>query len=157
MSSDDLCWEPQFCLSCDKQTEGPAYCSESCRLVDFEKSSSSTSTPLSSPGCADVSFFSSQSKPSSRFYLAPAYDFGSAQPYGSAQRSQRSYTQGAKATTTSDGRVLSPSSSHSSLSSLRSTSSAGSDGQQLSEKSKKQLRDYASSFDHVRLQRRRSY
>lgn len=153
--SSDLSWEHQFCLSCDRQTDGAAYCSESCRLSDFEKSST-TSTPASSPGLTGSNFPWSSSKP--KFYLSPAYDFSNAQPYGSTPQTLSFITHHSESTTSSSfSRNLTPSSSHSSLCSLRSTSSTGSDGQQLSDKSRKQLRDYASSFEQVRLQRRRSY
>lgn len=155
--SSDLSWEHQFCLSCDRQTDGPAYCSESCRLSDFEKSST-TGSPASSPSLASQNFGWSTSKGHSKLYLAPAYDFSNAQPYGSTPRPQQSHSHSHQFTKPSNyGRTLTPSSSHSSLCSIQSTSSTGSEGRQLSEKSRKQLQDYASSFEHARLQRRRSY
>ncbi|KAK4162284.1 hypothetical protein QBC43DRAFT_215752 [Cladorrhinum sp. PSN259] len=128
-------WDHQFCLGCDKQTEGSAYCSESCRLADYEKTSpSSPSSGASSPA------FNQQ-----KFYLSPAYEFS---PFSSAAST----------------RSLSPSSSHASLSSLRSNSSSASTStttsaqqQQLAEKSAQELRAYARSFESVRMQRRRSY
>lgn len=137
-------WDHQFCLGCDKQTDS-AYCSEACRLGDYEKTSSSSlsSTPssgASSPALSGPSYEWTFSKPattSNKFYLPPVYDFGSK--------------------TTGSNSTLSPSASHSSLSSLRSTSSAGLESTQLSEKSVKELRAYANSFESVRNQRRRSY
>ncbi|KAI1494498.1 hypothetical protein F4809DRAFT_321504 [Biscogniauxia mediterranea] len=155
--SADLSWEPEYCLACDRQTDGATYCSEACRLSDFENSSSTASTPASSPGPGGPSTFNwTAPRPQTKFYLPPAYDFTNAQPYGSTPLPQ-SYLSHRPESTTS-ARVLTPSSSHSSLCSLRSTSSSGSDSQQLSDKAKKQLRDYASSFENARLQqRRRSY
>ncbi|KAI0011745.1 hypothetical protein F4779DRAFT_178468 [Xylariaceae sp. FL0662B] len=154
--SSDLSWEPEFCLACDRQTDGATYCSESCRLSDFEKTSSSASTPASTPGLASPSFNWTAPRSQSKFYLPPAYDFSNAQPYGSTPLPQ-SYLSQRSDTSSPSTRVLTPSSSHSSLCSLRSNSS-GSDGTQLSDKAKKQLRDYASSFEHARTQqRRRSY
>ncbi|KAJ9133615.1 hypothetical protein NKR19_g8988 [Coniochaeta hoffmannii] len=146
-----LDWTHQFCLSCDKQTDGTAYCSESCRLADYEKTSA-PSPSLSSPGLADSSSsypwtFSKPTTTSRPLYLAPAYDFSNAQPYSSLQRSQS--TGGTLAP-----KALSPSTSHSSLCSMKSTSSTDS---QLSEKATRELRAYARSFESVRLQRRRSY
>ncbi|KAK3366449.1 hypothetical protein B0H63DRAFT_405486 [Podospora didyma] len=40
-------WAHQFCLACDKQTDGTTYCSESCRLADYEKTLSAPSSALS--------------------------------------------------------------------------------------------------------------
>ncbi|KAK3943487.1 hypothetical protein QBC46DRAFT_33957 [Diplogelasinospora grovesii] len=145
--SDD--WAPQFCLGCDKQTDGATYCSESCRLADFEKA---PSTPGSSGPSSPTAFiapasyewsFSNPKTTSTKFYLSPAYDFSS--------------TRASRNSSTSQG--LSPSNSHLSLCSLRTTSSAGlgSSTQQLSEKATRELRAYARSFESVRLQRRRSY
>ncbi|KAH7040772.1 uncharacterized protein B0I36DRAFT_358032 [Microdochium trichocladiopsis] len=133
--SADLAWEHQFCLACDRQTEGTTYCSESCRLSDFEKCSPS-------PYSASTPIWSSKSQ--SKVYLAPSFDYTNGQ--AAARQSQTSSTH-----------VLSPSSSHSSLCSLQSMSSTSSDLNNLSDKARKQLRDYASSFEHSRVQRRRSY
>ncbi|KAK3989846.1 hypothetical protein QBC44DRAFT_78792 [Cladorrhinum sp. PSN332] len=123
-------WDHQFCLGCDKQTEESTYCSESCRIADYEKTSPSSG--VSSPA------FNQQ-----KFYLTPFYEFS---PFSSS------------ATT----RTLSPCPSHTSLSSLRSNSSSTStttsaQQQQMAERSAKELRAYARSFESVRLQRRRSY
>ncbi|KAH9908021.1 hypothetical protein F4778DRAFT_458046 [Xylariomycetidae sp. FL2044] len=157
----DLSWDTPFCLACDRQTDGATYCSESCRLQDFEKSSSSSSpssTPAPSPGLVGPSGFHwTTSKPSSKLFLPPAYDFSNAQPYGSTPLPQ-SYLSQRSDSLSSSTRNLTPSSSHTSLCSLQSTSSSGGDSSQLSDNSKKQLREYASSFEHARVQhRRRSY
>jgi hypothetical protein len=148
-----LDWTHQFCLACDKQTDGTTYCSESCRLADYEKTST-PSSGQSSPGLPDPasgSFpwtFSKPTTTSRPLYLSPAYDFSNAQPYGLSQLAQ------------STGGTLAPkalcaSNSHSSLCSMNSTSSTKS--MQLSEKAARELREYARSFESVRLQRRRSY
>lgn len=148
-----LDWTHQFCLACDKQTDGTTYCSESCRLADYEKTST-PSSEQSSQGFADpasASFTWTFSKPTTTsrpLYLAPAYDFRNAQPYGSSQRSHSTAS-------TLAPKALSPSNSHSSLCSMKSTSST--DSAQLSEKAARELRAYARSFESVRLQRRRSY
>ncbi|QPH09702.1 hypothetical protein C2857_000630 [Epichloe festucae Fl1] len=165
-------WAHQFCLACDKQvqSDGAAYCSESCRLADQEKSST-PSSQASSPGFAPSGFpwsgprspsTTSSSKP--KFYLSPAYDFGNAQPYGTGPiRSQplsSSFTASISEWSTSADstftRSLSPSSSHSSLCSMQSTSTTG-EPKHLSDIAKQELKAYAISFEHVRLQRRRSY
>lgn len=147
--SSDLSWEHQFCLACDRQTDGTTYCSESCRLSDYEKCSTSPYGASSPP--RPTSWMAP--KPQAKFYLSPAYDFTNAQPYGSAPVPQTPVSQRSDS---SSARILTPSSSHSSLCSLQSTSSATSDSNNLSDKARKQLRDYASSFEHARLQRRRS-
>jgi hypothetical protein len=146
-----LDWTHQFCLSCDKQTDGTTYCSESCRLAEYEKTST-PSSGQSSPGLAEPASsypwtFSRPTTTSRPLYLAPAYDFSNAQPYGSSQRSQSTGS-------TLAPKALSPSTSQSSLCSMRSTASTDS---QLSEKAARELRAYARSFESVRLQRRRSY
>ncbi|KAH6656343.1 hypothetical protein BKA67DRAFT_531621 [Truncatella angustata] len=145
-------WEHQYCLACDRQTDGATYCSESCRLSDFDKSSTTYSTPASSPGLEGPGFTWTSSRRQSKFYLSPAYDFSNAQPYGSTTQSQ---TYLSRQSISSTGQ-LTPSSSYSSLNSMQSTSSTGAEGKQLSDKARKQLRDYASSFENARVQRRRS-
>lgn len=151
-------WTHQFCLGCDKQTDGATYCSESCRLADYEKTSPSTpSSAASSPALSSPPLDWTLSRPtttsapllpteaSTKFYVSPAFDFGLMQPSTFARRdSTRS-------------QALSPSASHTSLCSMRSSSSAGLDAAQLSEKAARELRAYAHSFESVRLQRRRSY
>jgi len=163
-------WALQYCVACDKQVqvENDLYCSESCRLADFETASSASSSQTSSPGLASASV-SSWSTPNksahSKFYLSPAYDFSNAQPYGTsaAQTSYFSNYTPSSSTTKNElpsaslpTSTLSPSSSHSSLCSMQSTTSTG-DSIPLSDKARKELRAYAVSFEHVRLQRRRSY
>lgn len=76
-------WEHQFCLGCDKQTDGAIYCSESCRLADYEKTSpSSPSSTASSPSLSNPPLdwnLSRPTKTTDKFYLSPAYNFGLAQ------------------------------------------------------------------------------
>lgn len=160
-------WTHQFCLACDKQVhDGGAYCSESCRLADFEKSPSSPSSQASSPGFAPSSgpwstvAPSMSSRPTVRpkFYLSPAYDFSNAQPYGTTPTSKPllGYYSSLRSERPSQSlplRQLTPSSSHSSLCSMQSTAS---DVSRLSDGAKKELQAYAVSFEQVRLQRRRS-
>ncbi|KAL2160062.1 hypothetical protein VTH06DRAFT_1717 [Thermothelomyces fergusii] len=147
-------WEHQFCLGCDKQTDGATYCSESCRLADYERTSpsspsslvsSAAGSPASSSFPSDWTFSSSSPtgyNNGTKFYLSPAYDFALAQ-----SSTRRGSTQ---------MQPLSPSASHTSLCSMRSGSSAGLDAVQLSENAARELRAYARSFESVRLQRRRS-
>lgn len=149
-------WTHQFCLACDKQTDGTTYCSESCRLADYEKTSSTTSSGASSPslnGPAHPWTFSKPTTSSNKFYLSPAYDFS----VHSTSLAQQSATPRSSSTLAPLGHVLSTSSSHSSLSSMKSNASTGSETAQLSEKARRELLAYAISFESVRLQRRRSY
>jgi hypothetical protein len=148
-------WEPEYCLFCDRQTDGALYCSESCRLRDFESSSTSLNSTASSPGLASPSSFNwNVPRNQTKFYLPPAYDFSKPQPYGSTPLPQ-SYLSRRSGSSSSSAPVLTPSSSHSSLCSLGSTSSSGSENPQISDKTKRHLRDYASSFEHARAQQRR--
>ena len=162
-------WTHQFCLACDKQvqTDGAAYCSESCRLADFERTPSTPSTQSGSldftpSSCPWTSTMTSTSHSRSKFYLSPAYDFSNAQPYGTTTAQQlfasdySLFGSAQSSSSTPSSHNLTPSSSHSSLCSIRSTSSSGEAGQ-LSAKSRKELQAYAVSFEQVRLQRRRSY
>ncbi|KAI1740659.1 hypothetical protein F4680DRAFT_447983 [Xylaria scruposa] len=151
--SSDPSWEPEFCLYCDRQTDGALYCSESCRLRDFESSSTSLNTAASSPGLASPSFQWSVPRNQTKFYLPPAYDFTNPRPYGSTPMPQSHPSQLSGSSSSSGG--LTPSSSHSSLCSLGSTASSGSESPQISDKTKKHLRAYASSFEHARTQQRR--
>ncbi|KAG6037951.1 hypothetical protein E4U41_004634 [Claviceps citrina] len=165
-----MAWAHQFCLACDKQvlSDGAAYCSESCRLRDQEKSSTSSSqassptlTPSGYPwSSAPPSSTTSASSPPSRhgFYLSPAYDFSNAQPYGSisvGSQTPRSNHAASMSESSTVTRNLSPSSSHSSLCSLQSTATTA-EPSHLSDNAKQELKAYAISFEHVRLQRRRS-
>ncbi|VBB77908.1 Putative protein of unknown function [Podospora comata] len=133
-------WDHQFCLGCDKQTDGTTYCSEACRLGDYEKTASSSSSPSSGASSPTLNewTFNKPTSSSSKFYLSPAFDFSTPQ-------------------TSRSNSVLSPSASQTSLCSMRSTSSAGLDAAQLSDKAARELRAYARSFESVRTQRRRSY
>ncbi|KAI1428022.1 hypothetical protein F5Y12DRAFT_711654 [Xylaria sp. FL1777] len=153
--STDPSWEPEFCLYCDRQTDGTLYCSEACRLRDFESSSTSLNPTAGSPSLASPSSFQwNVPRNQTKFYLPPAYDFTNPQPYGSTPLPQ-SHVSPRSGSSSSSGAGLTPSSSHSSLCSLGSTSSTGSENPQISDKTKKHLRDYASSFEHGRNQNRR--
>jgi len=154
-------WSPDFCLACDKQTDGNVYCSEACRLAEYEKASnagSTASSPMSSRG--HVSW--PTTRPTNNgFYMEPAYNFSKAQPYGTTPSPrtttfyQLSRPQSSPVNFSSRS-VLTPSSSQSSLFSMQSTSSTASEPAQLSDESKRALRAYASSFDQSRYSRRQS-
>lgn len=163
-------WAHQFCLACDKQvqSDGAAYCSESCRLADQERTST-PSSQASSPGFTPTGYPWSTAPSTSparaptrpKFYLSPAYDFSNAQPYGAGPVPTVSLSSSYTASTSEHSsstfaRNLTPSSSHSSLCSMQSTSTTG-ESNHLSDNARQELKAYAISFENVRLQRRRSY
>ncbi|PQE23596.1 life-span regulatory factor protein [Rutstroemia sp. NJR-2017a BVV2] len=155
----DMDWSPDFCLACDRQTDGRAYCSESCRLAEYEKSSSNENSTPSSPSSPRGSM--SWPSRANGFYMEPAYNFSNAQPYGTTPSRSSHFYQPSRPQlspiTTASKPVLTPSSSQSSLFSMQSTtSSTSSEPAQLSPESKKALKAYASSFDHSRYSRRQS-
>lgn len=96
----DLQWDHHFCLTCDKQTDGATYCSESCRLADYEEASS-FSLPSSGPnsptwapsGISTYPWINGATSSYNRklFSLSPAYDFSNAQPYGSTPHYSQNY------------------------------------------------------------------
>ncbi|KAJ2893860.1 uncharacterized protein MKZ38_008147 [Zalerion maritima] len=149
-------WDHQYCLACDRQTDGAVYCSESCKLADYEK----TSAPSSGGSSPTLGFqpasWTTAPRQQSKFYLSPAYDFSKPTPYGTTPQSH-SFLSTQSPASLPTNRRLTPSNSHSSLCSMQSSSSTGSEAPQLSDKATRELRAYASSFEQVRTQRRRSY
>jgi hypothetical protein len=153
-------WSPDFCLACDRQTDGNVYCSEACRLAEYEVASSNSGSPASSPISARGPVSWPAARPSNNgFYMEPAYNFSKAQPYGTTPSPQSQPYQPSRPRTSpvTHKTVLTPSSSQSSLFSMQSsTSSTASEPAQLSAESRKALRAYASSFDQSRYSRRQS-
>jgi hypothetical protein len=157
----DMDWSPAFCLACDRQTDGNVYCSEACRLTEYEVASNPGST-ASSPTSPRGPVSWSTKRPSNGFFMEPAYNFSKAQPYGTTPSPRTSYfyqasrPQSSPVTFTTKP-VLTPSSSQSSLFSMQSThSSTSTEPAPLSDESRKALRAYASSFDQSRYSRRQS-
>lgn len=148
----DMDWSPDFCLACDKQTDGAVYCGEACRLAEYEKANSGSEA--SSPASARSPISWPQVRPSNNFYLPPAYNFGGYKPQ--AYSPTASTRPKSSPPVVSSKPALTPSSSQSSLFSMRSTSSASYEPVQLSEEARRELRAYASSFDQSRYQRRQS-
>jgi hypothetical protein len=150
-------WDNQYCLCCDRQTDGAVYCSESCRLADYEKTSTSSSGAISATlGGEAAPWTTAPRQQQSKFYLSPAYDFSNPTPYGTTPQ-PRSFPSYPTPLALPTNRRLTPSNSHSSLCSIQSSSSTASEAPQLSDKATRELRAYASSFEQVRTQRRRSY
>jgi len=117
-----------FCLSCDRQTNGTNFCSSACRLTQLDQYTLASSTPSSSPYDTSITnFFSSQQRPSlnintTGLFLPPAYDF-------SIHR-----TLSSNSLSTISSRPVSP---------------------KLSEQAQNDLKDYVGSFDQTRTLKRR--
>jgi len=152
----DTDWSPDFCLSCDRQTDGGVYCSEACRLAEYEKASSTTSSAASSP--RESGPLSWPIRPSKNaFFLEPAYNFSNPKPYGATPRSPSFYLNQRLRSSPVTFPSLTPCTSSTSLYSIRSnTVSQPTEATQLSHESRKALRAYASSFDQSRYSRRQS-
>ncbi|KAG9234301.1 hypothetical protein BJ875DRAFT_17042 [Amylocarpus encephaloides] len=152
-------WSPDFCLACDKQTDGRVYCSEACRLAEFEVASSNAGSTASSPTSLNGPSSWPARSPNKLFHLEPAYNFNNAQPYGTTPSPRTSAfhpssrPQSSPVPYSKPG--LTPSSSQSSLFSMQSSTST-TEPAQLSDESRKALRAYASSFDQSRYNRRQS-
>ncbi|KAN0079283.1 hypothetical protein V8E54_004497 [Elaphomyces granulatus] len=141
-------WSLDYCLVCDRQIVGGAYCSQACRLAEMDQLSDSGSpatgdahavmgadiTRLQSPLGNDST---ATSPMLSQRVMLPVY----ISTHVSSNVSQ--YPPRA---------LLTPSSSQTSLSSLQSSSSQSSP---LSDRVRDELRDYASCFDQVRDWKRR--
>lgn len=147
-------WSPSFCLACDRQTDGLVYCSEACRLAEYDASSSAGSTASSPASPRGSMSWSAGRQSNNGFYMEPAYNFSKAKPYGSTPvRAPRPRSSPVAYSTKP---VLTPSSSQSSLFSMQSTQSISSEASQVSDESRRALRAYASSFDQSRYSRRQS-
>ena len=163
----DSKWSPDYCLACDRQTSGGAYCSQACRLADLE--TASCGSEPSSPTTPALSPFWACTNPStgSGFYLQPAFDFAAYRPStitpSQAAQREASAAQMPRFTTSfqtvtpsipfsSSNRVLTPSSSRTSLSSISSNASAAG---YLSVQARTELRSYSNSFDVIRNWKRR--
>lgn len=168
----DLTWSLDYCLACDRQTSGGAYCSQSCRLADLETSSTWSGTVSPTTNIAATSSSSSSSSTDTQrgsgFYLSPAINFAN---YKNISSPSPAMSTTATAATTQPNTTpsnyfstnftnppstkgLTPSSS---ISSLSSNSSSDSSQHQLSEHIHSELRAYTNSFDTTRNWRRRTW
>lgn len=129
-------WSLDFCLVCDRQTLGGAYCSQACRLAELDQFFPDSGLPSPTNYNNTQIMFGANT---SRSPLMSTVDF----PVGHKHllNSPQSLTHG-----------LPLSSSQTSLSSLRSNTSQLSI---LSDHVRNELRDYASCFDQVRDWKRR--
>ncbi|KAJ9651562.1 hypothetical protein H2198_009148 [Neophaeococcomyces mojaviensis] len=81
-----------FCLSCDAQTNGSAFCSQACRLAELDNYTSST--PSSPLHCNTNSIYRQTTGSNSGLFLPPAIDFSvfripSTSPVESTKSSRR--------------------------------------------------------------------
>lgn len=151
-------WSLAYCLACDKQTSGGAYCCQNCRLADLE-TSACVSEPTS-PTAPKTFWPSATSSGGGGLRLSPALAFAAHRPpelrsSSISARSQAKHTTSyfSIPATVFDGpnQILSPSSSRSSLSSISGKSSQS---WQMSAQARTELRDYSNSFDLIRNWRR---
>ncbi|PGH13807.1 hypothetical protein AJ80_06195 [Polytolypa hystricis UAMH7299] len=141
-------WSLDFCLVCDRQTLGGAYCSQTCRLAELD--ACSTGSEPSSPTTGPQNAWSSTRNENGLGLLGPAIDFTA---YKSPTSTHYHYPQTSFSTyVQSSRRGLTPSSSQTSLSSLQSISTTTS---ALSDEVQSELDDYAGCFDRVRDWKRR--
>lgn len=157
----ELDWSLDYCLACDKQTLGEAYCCQSCRLADLDTSpcSSEPESPrnLGFPSGPQ----SAMPRRSPCLRLEPAYDFAAHRTTTVPlhEKNQRTSAQATPCFSTStvslplhsSSRTLTPSSSRSSLGSVANNSSLECP---LSVQARTELRSYANSFDLIRNWRR---
>jgi hypothetical protein len=144
-----------FCLSCDRQTNGTPFCSQACRLAELDHSS--TSLPVSPSDSYAERAAQRPSQPARRgFYLPPAFDFSlhrtSTLPLSKRPVSLSSTKSATNPSTLHSNSSLSPTSSQTSLSSVKTTQSHHS---KISRQAESDLKEYARSFDQVRTLRRR--
>ena len=139
-------WSLDYCLVCDRQIVGGAYCSQACRLAELDQLSDSGS-PTSGDAHALLGADTTRLQPplgNDSTVASPAPMFSQRitlpthVPLAVPQCPPRA--------------LLTPSSSQTSLSSLQSSSSQSSP---LSDRVRDELRDYASCFDQVRDWKRR--
>lgn len=156
----ELDWSLDFCLACDRLTEGEAYCCQNCRLADLTISCSPAAVSPKMSLSTDSS--SAISRRHHGLQLEPAFDFCShrtAPPASSEEKSQKlsslrsPSSSNSKATVASlfSDRIFTPSSSRSSLDLCSSKASLDT---QLSHQARTALRGYANSFDVIRNWRR---
>ncbi|KAK7542260.1 uncharacterized protein J3D65DRAFT_207755 [Phyllosticta citribraziliensis] len=157
-------WSHDFCLTCDRQIETGAYCSQACRLADLDKAAdftTNTSAPssyASSTGGTPTGFYLSSPL---NFKTSSARDSTPTSPSSASPRQQSYFSHASSHSTSSsssssssstlgENRLLTPSSSQSSLNSMAYPATQG-----LSAQAANELRSYAHAFDQVRDMRRR--
>lgn len=165
----DIDWSLDYCLACDKQTDGGVYCSETCRLAEYEQatSGSEASSPAAhGPGSWPTTKLTNprwtalfeDDAPYSRKISSPRpqHQYGGTPP---SKLSEAFLLRPSSSPVLQPKSSLTPSASHSSLFSMLSASSSTTsmnEQPQLSEEARKELRAYANFFDQSRYRRRQS-
>ncbi|KAL8780402.1 MAG: hypothetical protein Q9213_006487 [Squamulea squamosa] len=161
----DSSWSNDVCINCEQPIDNGTYCSQQCKLANYQPSSC-TSSKVTSPSTSDSS--SRSSNPNTRdagLQLPPAFDFSSYRAVYASSNIVRGpiYSPSSYMPSPFPGnanssrcvpsqRVLTPSTSRSSLSSVSSNSSQCSG---LSDQARNELRSYSNSFDTFRNWKRR--
>lgn len=140
-------WSLDYCLVCDRQIVGGAYCSQACRLAELDQLSDSGSPTTTGDAHAAMGTDATRLQP------PLGNDSTTAPPAPMFSQRITSPVHVPLAVSQCPPRaLLTPSSSQTSLSSLQSSSSQSSP---LSDRVRDELRDYASCFDQVRDWKRR--
>jgi hypothetical protein len=152
-----------FCLRCDKQTNGPPFCSQLCKLANVEPAP--PPRPASAPKYTPF-YFESQvvrsrsGKPPpipAEFRLPPAFNFSAYHHHRThpLTRQTRSPTDANAAVTGSAAQQQPSSQSSSSSTSSTPQTTNLKCRSRLSAQAEKELQDYAGSFDQIRTAARR--
>lgn len=136
-------WSLDYCLTCDRQTSGEAYCSQNCRLADLD--TSTFGSEPSSPTTTQTS--------RSGFVLPPAFDFSAYRRGTPPLVSSRPSSSGSTSTPPLAPQGHSP--RRTVTMTARSSLSSSPSGETISSQAKTELRGYTNSFDQVRDFRRR--
>lgn len=162
-------WCSDFCLTCDQQTYGTAYCSQTCRLADLEISMPAYDSPSPKSRSRRKEGVHVGYQSSSPSHQSSGTAFGTRQGKNEFSATSRG-TVHARDTASQYffGKIISesqsqshpngsmsPSSSDGSLSSMQSNSSSHA---RISSQAVNALKSYADSFDRSRdLKRKKSY
>jgi hypothetical protein len=139
------------CLNCDRATSaGKPYCTESCKIADFQKASAPSSPTF------QLSKQSPSTKQSTWSSKRDDWISSYARPTTEERSSHNSYfmpppSKESRPTSQSNQRSLTPSSSRSSLSSTTS----GSQSNFISQQALQELREYSNAFEQAKASRRR--
>ncbi|KAI6250216.1 hypothetical protein HI914_01307 [Erysiphe necator] len=157
----EMDWSHSFCLACDRQTEGSVYCSEACRLADYEDASSSSSlnsSPITQPSFS----WPEKSHTGSTTSMKLDDKLVETHPDHPSLSSKTSYTSHSlKSSPSATSKVTkssanSPSSCSSRCSMRENRTYPNSEAAQISQDSERALRVYANAFDRTRYCRRLS-
>ncbi|EEH35984.2 hypothetical protein PAAG_00307 [Paracoccidioides lutzii Pb01] len=156
-------WSLDFCLVCDRQTLGGAYCSQACRLAEMDGTAAAAAASDSEPSSSATSTitttlrnpWTSQNTETGAalLHFGSTIDFGGFKFPGSSAANYQIPSSTALEFQAASRPGLTPSSSQTSLSSLQSVSSTTST--RLSGQAKSELEAYFGSFDKVRDWKRR--